>query len=143
VTFHHRSNGDDGVALGRELEIADLLRFIKQHNIRNVVWLTADVHYCAAHHYHPSRAKFTDFAPFWEFVAGPLNAGAFGPNALDATFGPEVVFQKAPPAANYSPLSGYQFFGQVDIDEHSAAMQVSLVDLAGNTVFTHTLEPQR
>jgi alkaline phosphatase D len=137
------ANGDDGVALGRELEIADLLRFIKQHNIRNVVWLTADVHYCAAHHYQPSRAKFTDFAPFWEFVAGPLNAGAFGPNALDATFGPEVVFQKAPPAAGYSPLSGYQFFGQVDIDEHSAAMQVSLVDLAGNTVFAHTLEPQR
>jgi len=137
------SNGDDGVALGRELEIADLLRFIKHHNVRNVVWLTADVHYCAAHHYQPSRAEFTDFAPFWEFVAGPLNAGAFGPNALDATFGPEVVFQQAPPAANYSPLSGYQFFGQVDIDERSAAMQVSLVDLAGNTVFTHTLEPQR
>ena len=137
------ANGDDGAALGRELEIADLLRFIKHHNVRNVVWLTADVHYCAAHHYQPSRAKFTDFAPFWEFVAGPLNAGAFGPNALDATFGPEVVFQKAPPAANYSPLSGYQFFGQVDIDERSADMVVSLVDLAGNTVFTHTLEPQR
>jgi alkaline phosphatase D len=137
------ANGDDGVALGRELEIADLLRFIKHHNIHNIVWLTADVHYCAAHHYDPSRAKFTDFAPFWEFVAGPLNAGAFGPNALDATFGPEVVFQKAPPAAGYSPLSGYQFFGQVDIDERTTAMQVSLVDLNGVTLFQKTLEPQR
>ena len=35
-------------------------------------WITADVHYCAAHEYHPTRAKFTDFDPFWEFVAGPL-----------------------------------------------------------------------
>jgi alkaline phosphatase D len=137
------ANGDDGAPLGREHEIADLLRFIKQWRIRNVVWLTADVHYCAAHHYDPSRARFSDFDAFWEFVAGPLNAGAFGPNKLDGTFGPEVVFQKAPPAANYSPLSGYQFFGQVDIDEHSAELRVALVDLDGNEVFSKTLAPTR
>ena len=66
--------------LGRELEIADLLRFIKTRRIRNVVWITGDMHYCAAHHYDPARARFTDFDPFWEFVAGPLHAGTFGPN---------------------------------------------------------------
>ena len=60
--------------------------------IRNVVWLTADMHYTAAHYYDPNRAQFQEFAPFWEFVSGPLNAGTFGPNALDDTFGPEVVF---------------------------------------------------
>ena len=48
---------------------------------RNIVWLTADVHYCAAHYYDPSKAQFQDFDPFWEFVAGPLHAGSFGPNA--------------------------------------------------------------
>ena len=53
-----------------------------------LVWLTADVHYTAAHRYDPNRAQFQDFAPFWEFVSGPLNAGTFGPNELDATFGP-------------------------------------------------------
>ena len=41
--------------------------------VRNVVWITGDVHYCAAHHYDPARARFTDFDPFWEFVAGPLH----------------------------------------------------------------------
>ena len=50
--------------------------------ISNVVWLTADVHYAAAHHYDPARAAFTDFDPFWEFVAGPLNAGTFGPGQI-------------------------------------------------------------
>jgi phosphodiesterase/alkaline phosphatase D-like protein len=30
------------------------------------------------------------FDPFWEFVAGPIHAGTFGPNPLDPTFGPEV-----------------------------------------------------
>src|SRR5690606_5057017 len=42
------ANGD-GPPLGRELEMADLLRFIKRADVANVVWLTADVHYCAAH----------------------------------------------------------------------------------------------
>ena len=80
----------DGPPLGRELEIADLLRFIKHNGIRNVVWITADVHYCATHLYDPARAQFTDFNPFYEFVSGPLHAGGFGPNALDNTFGPQV-----------------------------------------------------
>ena len=73
--FEAVANDDPGAPLGRELEIADLLRYIRAQNIRNVVWITGDVHYCAAHHYDPSRAVFTDFSPFWEFVAGPLNAG--------------------------------------------------------------------
>ena len=68
---------------GRELEIAGLLRFIRDRRIRNVVFITGDVHYCAAHHYDPARAQFTEFHPFWEFVAGPAHAGTFGPAALD------------------------------------------------------------
>ena len=93
--FENGANGD-GPARGRELEIAGLLRFIRDNEIRNVVWLTADVHYTAAHHYDPNRAQFQEFAPFWEFVSGPLNAGTFGPGKLDNTFGPKVVFHKAP-----------------------------------------------
>jgi ABC transporter, phosphonate, periplasmic substrate-binding protein/PhoD-like phosphatase len=83
--FEAWANGD-GSALGRELELADLLQFIKYNAIKNVVWLTADVHYAAAHLYDPAQAQFTDFNPFWEFVAGPLHAGTFGPNKLDNTF---------------------------------------------------------
>jgi alkaline phosphatase D len=41
----------------------------------------------AGHHYDPARAAVGDFTPFWEFVSGPANAGAFGPNPLDGTFG--------------------------------------------------------
>ena len=132
----------DGPARGRELEIARLLTAIKRERIRNVVWITADVHYCAAHYYDPSKAQYTDFAPFWEFVAGPLNAGSFGPNALDNTFGPQVVFQKAPPAANTSPLSGFQFFGEMRIDPRTRQLTVGFVDFGGATVFERTLDPQ-
>lgn len=139
--FENMANGD-GPPLGRELEMASLLRFIKEHDIDNVVWLTADVHYCAAHYYSPENAVFKHFKPFWEFVAGPLNAGSFGPNALDNTFGPQVVFQKAPSVPNMSPLAGFQFYGDAQIDKDSAELTISLKDIDGQAVFSQTLEPQ-
>jgi alkaline phosphatase D len=132
------NNNGDG-PLGRELEIADLLRFIKRKEICNVVWLTADVHYCAAHYYDPNQAKFQDFDPFWEFVAGPLNAGTFGPNGTDPTFGPQVIFSKLPSAPNLPPSAGLQFFGQVDIDSRSKDMVVALKDIDGTELFTQRL----
>lgn len=130
------ANGDNGPAAGRELEIARLLRFIKHEHIHNLVWLTADVHYAAAHFYNPNKAQTKDFAPFWEFVAGPLNAGSFGPNTTDGTFGPQVVFSKAPPAgqSNLSPYAGLQFFGDVNIDRKTKAMTVELKDIDGSTI---------
>jgi alkaline phosphatase D len=140
--FEGLSNGD-GPARGRELEIARLLTAIKRERIRNVVWITADVHYCAAHYYDPARAQYNDFRPFWEFVAGPLNAGSFGPNALDNTFGPQVVFQKVPPAPNTSPLSGFQFFGELRVEPRSRMLSVAFIDINGTTVFEKTLDLER
>jgi alkaline phosphatase D len=137
------ANGDDGAPLGREIEIARLLQGIKKAGIQNVVWLTADVHYTAAHYFDPNKAKFNDFAPFWEFVSGPLNAGGFGPNKVDATFGMQVMYQKAPNEVNAPPTNGMQFFGQVDIDAKTKAMTVTLKDIAGAALYAKTLEPQR
>ncbi len=138
------ANGN-GPALGRELELAELLRFIKQRKIKNVLWLTADVHYAAAHYYDPAKAQFTDFLPFWEFVAGPLNAGTFGPGEMDDTFGPQVKFVGLPPGfkQNRSPLSGLQFFGAVRIDSSTEMMTVSLHDIAGKKLFSVDLPPQK
>jgi len=138
------ANGEPGAAKGRELEIAELLGSIRRRRIHNVLWLTADVHYCAAHYYDPARAAFRDFDPFWEFVAGPLNAGSFGPNAMDGTFGPQVVFAKAPPPgqSNLSPYSGLQFFGEVNIDAADGSLTVDLRDINGVSVFNRTLQPR-
>jgi alkaline phosphatase D len=142
--FEAIANGN-GPVLGREFEIAEILRFIKRARIANTVWLTADVHYCAAHRYEPKQARFDDFEPFWEFVAGPLHAGTFGPGELDDTFGPQLVFAKAPPKgqSNLPPSANYQFFGQVDIDARTRAMTVALKDSTGAALFTKTLEAQR
>ncbi|NEE01869.1 alkaline phosphatase D family protein [Phytoactinopolyspora halotolerans] len=137
------ANGRPGAPAGRELDIAPVLSFLKHNRIHNVVWLTADVHYTAAHHYSPERAAFTDFDPFWEFVSGPLNAGGFGPNQLDPTFGPEAVFVEAPPRANTSPAEGHQYVGEVSIDGATAEFTVRLVGVDGSVRWETTLQPHR
>ena len=141
--FEAVANGEAGAPLGRELEIADLLRYVKRERIRNVVWITGDVHYCAAHHYDPSRAKFTDFLPFWEFVAGPLNAGTFGPGRLDPTFGPEAKFVGIPPGmkGNRPPSDGFQFFGMLRVSAKTRALTAELHNLEGRIIYSNVLDP--
>jgi alkaline phosphatase D len=138
------ANSDPGAPLGRELEVADLLRYLQRERIRNVVWITADVHYCAAHEYHPTRATFTQFDPFWEFVAGPLHAGTFGPGRLDATFGPEAKFVGIPPGmkGNRPPSDGFQFFGMLKASAKTKALTAELHDVAGKVLYRIELPPR-
>jgi alkaline phosphatase D len=142
--FEAVANADDGAPLGRELEIADVLAFLRRERVHNVVWITGDVHYAAAHHYDPARARFADFDPFWEFVAGPLHAGTFGPNVLDATFGPEARFVGVPPGMkpNRPPSAGLQFFGTLRVDGRTGVLTARLHDLKGATLFQQELPPR-
>ena len=140
--FEAVSQGDPGAPLGREIQIAEILSFIKHQRIRNVVWLTTDVHYTAALYFDPDKAADQDFDPFWQFVSGPLHAGGFGPNALDGTFGPQQMFVKAPPVADASPATEFQFFGQVSIAAANQVMTVRLRDNAGTVLWSTDLEPQ-
>ena len=139
---------EDGIALGdgpperREHEIADLLSFMKRAGIRNTVWLTADMHYTAAHHYDPNRAIFQDFESFWEFVSGPLHAGTWAPAPLDNTFGPKAVFQKGCDGENLAPCFGMQFFGRVDIDGKTEVMTVTLKDVDNRDLWSVDIEPR-
>jgi alkaline phosphatase D len=129
---------------GRGLEIAELLSFIKHTGVRNTLWITADLHYTAAHSYDPGHAAFQDFEPFWEFVSGPIHAGTWTPVALDRTFGPRVVFQKASSKEqgdNLPPCYGLQFFGHVAIDGVSETMTVALKDVGNRTLWSITLDP--
>ena len=138
------SNGRPGKPAGRELEFAELLRHARDAGVRNLVWLTADVHYTAAHHYSPERAAFQEFEPFWEFVSGPLHAGTFGPNVLDPTFGPEVRYAMAPTEAqgvNLPPSDGLQFFGLVDIDGDTEQLTVRLMNRDDEELHAVTLDP--
>lgn len=141
--------GHDGVAnapglpSGRELEIEDLFRFLHQEEIKNVVFLSADVHFSAAIELHPDRASFHRFFPMLELVTGPLHAGTFGPGELDPTFGPELRFTKhAPPdQPGIGPWSDHQFFGEISIDGQTGVLDARFFDLNGGLLHTETRLP--
>ena len=136
----------DGAPLGRELEIADLLAFIKHAGVRNTVWLTADMHYTAAHYYDPNRAVFQDFEPFWEFISGPLHAGTWHAAASSTTpSGRARSFQKgcsAEQGDDLAPCFGLQFFGHVAIDGATEVMTVTLKDVDDRDLWSTRIEPK-
>ncbi len=130
---------------GRGLEIADLLSFMQRAGVRNTLWITADLHYTAAHYFDPNRAVFQDFEPFWEFVSGPLNAGTWTPVGLDRTFGPRVVYQNAASheqGDNLAPCFDLQFFGHVAIDGATGVLTVTLKDVRDRALWSIDFEPK-
>jgi alkaline phosphatase D len=144
VSYDSVAQGDDGPPRGREIEIADLLSFIKHAGVRNIIWITADQHYTAAHHFDPNRAVFQDFEPFWEFMSGPIHAGTGPVSPLDKTFGAHAVFQKGCDKGrdNVAPCFGLQFFGHVAIDGDTQVMMVTLKDVDDRALWSVALEPQ-
>ncbi len=131
-----------GQPLGRELEIAHILRYIRESNVQNVVWLTADLHYGAATHYSPDRAQFKEFDPFWEFMAGPWNAGTGKLHKLDPTFGARSEWVSITKETNRhaSPAEGAQFYGLVEIDSGSGDLTVSFHDQEQAMLHRQTLK---
>jgi alkaline phosphatase D len=134
---------DDAAVLGREVQLAEILKFIQDHEIKNVVFLTSDVHFTAAISYDPALATFKDFNPFWEFVIGPIHAGAFGPGNLDESFGPQYEYLRAPGTEGIgenSPPPHLQSFGFVEISEEGA-LTVKLIDITGAVLFEKMMLP--
>ena len=109
------------------------------------MFVTGDVHYCAAHYYNPARAAFTEFHPFWEFVAGPAHAGTYGPAELDRTFGPELKFIGIPPGMkpNRPPSEGLQFFGTLTASAKTRALTATLRNAEGKVLYAVELAPDR
>jgi alkaline phosphatase D len=145
VISHDAIGQGNGPPRGREVEVADLLAFIKHAGIHNTMWITADMHYTAANYYDPGRAVFQDFEPFWEFISGPLHAGTWPPQALDNTFGPRAVYQNGcskEQNENLPPCYGLQFFGHAAIDAVTEVMTVTLKDVDDHDLWSIALEPK-
>jgi alkaline phosphatase D len=73
---------------------------------------------------------FKNFDPFWEFVIGPVHAGAFGPGELDPSFGSSYEFLRAagteePPLPQNLPPPNLHSFGMVDVS-HDGQLKVNV-----------------
>lgn len=140
-------HGRDGWAnfdqdTGFERELLEILREFASRNIRNLIFITADVHFATAFRYRPFDA-YPDFS-FHEFVVGPLNAGLFPGRDVDDTLKPERLFFYGPESGvtdlRYAEALQWFNFGLIRIDE-AQQLAFQLVDAHGETRAQLTVSP--
>ena len=82
---------------GFEIELEDLLKFIDDHNINDVVFITTDAHFPAVLKYNADVNGDGDSVNVYEIVCGPLSAIRFGIPGIplptfDPTFNPTILY---------------------------------------------------
>lgn len=133
--------GQDG---GFERELLGILEQFRDRGVRNLLWITADVHFAAAFRYRPfaEDPKFR----FFEVVSGPLNAGLFPNPHVDPTFAPQRLFYFAPPekgaVASLAEALRWFNFGVVEIGA-DGMLAARIVSGEGEEVFRLTLAPRQ
>ena len=79
---------------GFERELTDLFNLIDEHNIKNVVFITTDVHFPAFIRYNFDLNNDGNMTEIYELVSGPLSAFRLGVPfpILDDTFDPALLY---------------------------------------------------
>jgi alkaline phosphatase D len=140
-------NGRDGwanfdQATGYERELLGILRFMRDHTIRNSVWITTDVHFAEAFRYVPFAAD-PGFAVH-ELVTGPMNAGIFPTTDFDTTLNPQRLAFFGPPSpgavTTWTEAKHWFNFGELDV-ARGGALTLRIVNTAGDIEFERTLTP--
>lgn len=108
----------DGTGFQAELRL--IVDRIVTRRIRNVVWLTADVHYAQVHAYDPDGDGRDDFL---EFICGPLSAEPGRPVLPSPALRPTTLYSGG----------GFFNFGALTVDR--MRLRLEIVDEVGGTRF--------
>lgn len=128
---------------GFEQELIEILTFLRERGVANVVFITTDVHFAEVFRYRP----FPQAPRFevHELITGPLNAGLFPSRDFDRSLNPERLFFYGPvsPDAVKSWEEAKRWFnyGAMAIDERGA-LSLRIVNARAETVYTKTLLPE-
>ena len=114
-----------GTPTGFEHELGEIVRQLAAARVRNVVWLTTDVHHAEVIRHAPQPELV-----FHELIAGPLQAGTSQPGFLDDTLGPTRLYAEG----------GFYNFGELRIQ--AAGLEVRIIDADGRERFVTTLVPE-
>lgn len=109
---------------GFSVERDAILKTFRARGVKNLVWVTADVHHARVIRHRP----WPDLS-FHELIVGPLSATRWQPRPLDVTLNPQSLFG----------LGDVDNFGEVTID--SRGLTVRIYDASGTTRFQHTIAP--
>jgi alkaline phosphatase D len=112
---------------GFERELLEITKFILDNKIRNIVWLSGDMHLADAIQYDSDRDRVVDF---YEFVAGPLSALTYFVAPLDSTLNPTRIFGAA----------DRWNFGQIGISS-AGRLTLEYRDVTGEVFFRREFGP--
>jgi alkaline phosphatase D len=118
-----RSGRRDGT--GFSVERDAILKAFEARGVKNLLWLTADVHHAQVIRHEPWPGL-----SFHESMAGPLAAPHWVVQPLDASLKSRSLFG----------LEGVENFGAVTID--ASGLTLRIIDAAGTTRFQHTIAPE-
>lgn len=119
------ARGADGTGFHTELRV--IVDTILSRQIRNVVWLAADVHYVQANAYDANGDGETDFH---EFIGGPLSGASKTPLLPDPAFKPTTLFSEG----------GFMNFGKVTV--RGSTLEATIIDDSGKVRFSYQLTAQ-
>jgi alkaline phosphatase D len=127
---------------GFQPEMLALLGAWKTARVRNLVWITTDIHFATVLRHRP----FTDDISFTvlELASGPITAGIFPKQDLDATTHPERLFLLGPPSIDavhsFDEAMTWFNFGILDVDA-GGRLAAEIIDGTGATRWALALEP--
>jgi alkaline phosphatase D len=103
--------------VGFETELAEVLSSLAAAGVRELTFLTTDVHFTAVHRFQPVEG-----APLvvHEIIVGPMSAGLYPVETLDPTFAPKRLFFHGPDVPSdqlgYDEALAYMTAGVLEVD---------------------------
>ena len=130
----HGSASDSSSQTGFTRELVDLMTFLDEHHVKNMIWLATDVHHAESTRYAFDGNRDGKAMVFHEFFVGPLSAthGPLGP--FDSTLNPTHLFRKSG-IFNFGHFrverreNGSSHFIAEVRDENGVAVPGSVIDL--------------
>ena len=134
------ANGNDTASFsyktGFEREFHGLLKYLDDNNVKNIVFVTTDVHFPANIRYEVDANNDGDKLVFHEIISGPLSAFRFGTPGgvpipqLDTTFEPQILYEEGG-IFNFGYIR-IQSMGEDDDDVNDGIDKIHLVsDIIG------------
>ena len=125
----HDGWGGGAIADGFTTELRTIVTTLQEKQIRNVIWLSTDIHVARFFSYDSNDDSRPDF---YEFISGPLSAITGNLDPLDHTFHPTILYEE----------NGFFNFGVVKVNGKSGAFTVEIRDQEGKIHHTLTLRPR-
>jgi alkaline phosphatase D len=136
--------GHDGWAsydldVGYERELEALFARFRDAHVRNLLFLTTDVHFATAFTYRPFPGT-PDFLVY-EVTAGPLGAQLLPTERVDDTFHPTRLFFHGPmePVKSFADATRFMNWGKVSVDR-TGDLTVSIIGGDGKVAALQRLD---